>query len=147
MSNLVRKLTQSSKQEVATPVQVKPSLSFVLRYSTSSVFCPNSGSNRTTALSWLLAENSDGMKRLTPARMEASTNLFCSPSPVAPTAEMTASWPLKAAIRLLSERSVLTTVTPDGKVALLSLREMTVILNLEDSARPSRMILPMLPLA
>lgn len=60
---------------------------------------------------------------------------------------MTASWPLKVALRLAAEKSDLTTVTPAGKTASLSLRAIAVTVNSEDARRLLRIILPMLPLA
>lgn len=123
------RLTQSNKHELATPVQVNPSASLVLRYSISSVFCPKSGSSFTTASSWHLEENSEGRNRSTPARIAASTYFFWSPRALAPTAEITASLPWKAASRFAGEKLVLRTITSGGKVSSLSLRAMTVIAN------------------
>lgn len=129
------------------PVHVKPEDSLLFRYLIRSFFCPNSGSNCSTVSFWLLAENSEGMKRLTPAWMAASTSAFCSLKPVAPTAEITASCPWKTSLRELSEKSVFRTVTPGGKITSLVLREITVMVNLFEATRLSRIILPMFPLA
>ena len=70
-----------------------------------------------------------------------------SANPVAPTAEITASCPLKDSCRSLLEKSDLRTVTPAGNVASLEERVKTVTLKSLDSRRPERIILPMLPLA
>jgi hypothetical protein len=79
--------------------------------------------------------------------MEASMRFFCSPNPVAPTAEITASCPLSAAWRSALEKSDLRTAAPDGNVAVLEARVKTVTLNSEAPKSAARMIWPMFPLA
>lgn len=115
------------------PVQVSPSDSFDFRYSIMAFFCPKRGIISTTAVLMLFEDSSDGINLLIPARTAASINFFWSSNAVAPTSETTASWPLKAATRLSSEKSDFFTVTVEGKVASLVSRDNTVTLKSEEA--------------
>lgn len=143
---IMAELTQSNSPEVAMPVQERPSASFSRRYEIKSAFLEKRGSSLLTASSWLLAENSEGIKCFTPARRAQSINFFCSPNAAAPTAEMTASWPRNASTRSRSVKSDGRTEGV-GKVASLPVRVMTVTIKVPSRSNASKMILPMLPLA
>ena len=73
---------------------------------------------------------SDGRKRFTPAATAASTSTLWTSKPGAPSVEITASWPLKAAVtESTDEKSAVVTLTEAGNVAVEEARLTTVRLN------------------
>jgi hypothetical protein len=92
-------------------------------------------------------ENSEGRNFFTPALIAASMMFFCSKNPPAPTIETMASCPRKAESKLDSEKFVLWTWTPDGKMAALDSLLITEIVKAEESSKACRTGFPMLPVA
>lgn len=138
-------VTQSSKIEVPSAVQLKFFDSLVLRYSCTSLFPWKMESSSSTVSFDAFAPNSDGIKCFTPTFTAISMYLFWSVNADMPTTEITTSWPVKADSISLSEKSDLWTWTIGGYEVLFKPVVSTVTLKSPESTRESRIILPISP--